>query len=518
MATTDKYDRQLRLWGAKGQRALGSTCVVLVGASAAGTETLKNLVLPGIGSFCVVDDAMATKQDAASNFFVTDTTSTKSRAQVVSEHLQELNPDVKGAFQSVPKLSEIEDWPSVFAKETNGKEKLMIIASDLNPQVLESLSIACDSQKLALVVVQSYGLIGSVRLQLPGNVPLLEPKPTNAPPDLRLKTSFPALDQLLHSVDLKSLENHQHGHVPYPILLKLAMKEWRAAHNNKLPTSFAEKQEFKNKVKGMSRDYNKELNFQEAVQNSYLAYAERDVIVPENLDPSSTLGILYQGLETFMSRHQGRAPLNGSIPDMTASTDSYVALQQIYKTQAEQDLKEVISLCSGVSEDDVTSFCANVFAVDQISTRSLVEEFHENPSADLLDEWKMYLMDPYEVPVHTPMLWYLGIRACQVFFKDHQRYPGTTSNWESDVPLLQENYKQVVVHYQLTDEQLLQEHAANICLELTRYANAEIHTVASVVGGVASQEAVKIITGQYTPVNNTYVYNGIVSVGGVYQF
>ena len=56
MATTDKYDRQLRLWGASGQRALGSTLVVLVGSSACGTETLKNLVLPGVGSFLVLDD------------------------------------------------------------------------------------------------------------------------------------------------------------------------------------------------------------------------------------------------------------------------------------------------------------------------------------------------------------------------------------------------------------------------------------------------------------------------------
>ena len=56
MATTDKYDRQLRLWGASGQRALGNTMVVLLGSSACGTETLKNLVLPGVGSFLVVDD------------------------------------------------------------------------------------------------------------------------------------------------------------------------------------------------------------------------------------------------------------------------------------------------------------------------------------------------------------------------------------------------------------------------------------------------------------------------------
>ena len=53
--------------------------------------------------------------------------------------------------------------------------------------------------------------------------------------------------------------------------------------------------------------------------------------------------------------------------------------------------------------------------------------------------------------------------------------------------------------------------------ELARYANAEIHTIASIVGGVASQEAVKIITGQYVPLNNTYIYNGIASTGDVYK-
>ena len=43
MATSDKYDRQLRLWGASGQRALGETTIVLVNATSSGTETLKNL-------------------------------------------------------------------------------------------------------------------------------------------------------------------------------------------------------------------------------------------------------------------------------------------------------------------------------------------------------------------------------------------------------------------------------------------------------------------------------------------
>lgn len=43
-----KYDRQLRLWAANGQAALEEAHVLLLTASAAGAEILKNLVLPGM--------------------------------------------------------------------------------------------------------------------------------------------------------------------------------------------------------------------------------------------------------------------------------------------------------------------------------------------------------------------------------------------------------------------------------------------------------------------------------------
>lgn len=44
-----KYDRQLRLWGANGQRRLMNAHVCVLGSGATASETLKNLVLPGIG-------------------------------------------------------------------------------------------------------------------------------------------------------------------------------------------------------------------------------------------------------------------------------------------------------------------------------------------------------------------------------------------------------------------------------------------------------------------------------------
>lgn len=42
-----------------------------------------------------------------------------------------------------------------------------------------------------------------------------------------------------------------------------------------------------------------------------------------------------------------------------------------------------------------------------------------------------------------------------------------------------------------------------------RYGGAELHTIGAFVGGVAAQEVIKIVTHQYVPFSNTYIYNGI---------
>jgi amyloid beta precursor protein binding protein 1 len=99
-----KYDRQLRLWAASGQAALEDAHVLLAnaGAGVVGIEALKNLVLPGIGAFTVLDEADVTEADLGVNFFLEEESLGKSRAAETCRCLQELNPDVGGHFlQSV---------------------------------------------------------------------------------------------------------------------------------------------------------------------------------------------------------------------------------------------------------------------------------------------------------------------------------------------------------------------------------------------------------------------------------
>ena len=41
------------------------------------------------------------------------------------------------------------------------------------------------------------------------------------------------------------------------------------------------------------------------------------------------------------------------------------------------------------------------------------------------------------------------------------------------------------------------------------YGACEIPSVASLIAGVAAQEVIKVITGQFIPLNNTFIYNAI---------
>lgn len=82
-----RYDRQIRLWGDEGQTSIQKTRVCVLGSSALATEILKSLVLAGIESFHVVDDALVSATDLGQNFFVAESALGGHRAAAVVELL-----------------------------------------------------------------------------------------------------------------------------------------------------------------------------------------------------------------------------------------------------------------------------------------------------------------------------------------------------------------------------------------------------------------------------------------------
>lgn len=55
-------------------------------------------------------------------------------------------------------------------------------------------------------------------------------------------------------------------------------------------------------------------------------------------------------------------------------------------------------------------------------------------------------------------------------------------------------------------------------IEIGRYEGSKLHMIASVLGGMASQEAVKLITNQFVPINNTLIYDGLKSEASIFEF
>ena len=53
--------------------------------------------------------------------------------------------------------------------------------------------------------------------------------------------------------------------------------------------------------------------------------------------------------------------------------------------------------------------------------------------------------------------------------------------------------------------------------ELLRYGRAQLHCVSSFMGGLAAQEACKLMMNQYVPLNHTLVYDGIHGKVSVFQ-
>lgn len=533
---TDKYDRQLRMWGANGQRALNNSRILLIGAGPTGTETLKNLVLPGVGHFTILDDAVVEPRDLGNNFFVEKEHVGKPRAAVTCELLLEMNPDVKGDFDTSKPATLIAQNPGYFSNFS------LVIASQLDIRSLEALGRVCWSSNTPLIVCRSYGLIGYLRVQLSDHQ-VVESKLDKDLQDLRICTPWKELADHCSSIDLPSLDSKVHSHTPFVVILVQAAAAWRDAHEGMLPKTFAEKQAFKSAVKGMARDYEKELNFEEAFENAYKAYALpgvqenvqgllEDALATPLASDSPSFCILLKALAEFMApggEGAGCPPLAGDIPDMTSETDAYVTLQQLYRGKAQIDAQALMaratSLASaaGVPPDnmptseEVALFCKHCRSLLRVRTRSLETELTpasggNTHTAEIVTE---VMEDPYEAPQQTPILWYLGLRLVDAFQAKHGRYPGEEDeHYAADKATLIEELPALLSSMGLSE---VEHFGANHAKEMARWGAAELHTTAAVVGGLTSQEAVKVLTRQYSPLNNTAIYNGIAGVIGAYE-
>ena len=508
-----RYDRQLRLWGDHGQSLLESSHVCLINATATGTEILKNLILPGIGAFTIVDANVASVSDLGVNFFVSSDYMGKSKSQVTMNFLQELNMDVKGNFID-------DDFESLLSTDNNFFSQFsLVIASDLQESSLSKLSAILWKSCIPLLVARSYGLIGYIRVAVPCHE-VIESHPDNFHDDLRLDCPFQELVTYMDAIDLATMDGSQRNNVPYLVILFKTLQKWKAIHDNKFPSSYKEKKEFKAFVQhemGTNSEGVEDDNVEEAVKNvnhkivcTKLPQDVHEILEDPmcNITPdSSNFWILARAIREYVhGEGKGCLPLRGSIPDMTSSSAMYVDLQRVYQRHANGDVDIVFSHVhrilnnlgkpkNTVSRKSVQDFCKNSAFLKVVRFRSLSEE-HSHLKVETL---RSHLNDPDDISVY-----YVLLRAADKYYSLYQCYPGEKQDmFESDVAQMKAFVVDFMSSNGLSSCNVSDDHITEFC----RYGGSEIHSVAAFIGGVASQEIIKLITHQFVPINNSFVYH-----------
>ncbi|KAJ3894343.1 hypothetical protein GG344DRAFT_41276 [Lentinula edodes] len=494
-AKTRRYDRQLRLWAASGQAALESARILVIPATATATSILKNLVLPGLGHFTVMDDKAVTGADAGNNFFLDGSKSIgKSRAEEAVKGLMEMNDGVEG-------VADVRDIDEVLKNDQGWLKSFnIVVAHNVDSDVLDDLA-ALLWPETHLVVVNSAGFLAEFSVHYREHQVIESHSETSA--SLRIDQAFPALLEYAMSLPLDTMDITDHAHIPFPVILVRALEEWRREREQGAPRTSAEKKAFKERIRAMMRKFDEE-NFEEAEAQAFKCWTP--TVVPSEVrelftlyslskpssSTSSSFAALISALSQFVQNNpaspqytSGLLPLTSSLPDMKSSTEEYVKLQKLYRAQSEKEkqvFKDYLSKRQ-VDVDDVTIdvFLKNSHALKVLKGREWKDI---NPGSKELLADKLST-NPKEAAIHLALAAARKLRAQGI--------------------LDQNNLKDLLTAEVRTflppGTELPEADWSIISGEIARAPSADLPTTAAFLGGLVAQEVIKMITKQYIPIS-----------------
>jgi len=521
-----KYDRQIRLWGMHGQKRIEKCHVCLLGAGPAGTETLKNLILPGIGQFTVIDGEKVTNRDLGNNFFVEISGVGNSRADETQRFLQELN-----SFVAVNKAID-QDPTSLINNDPDFVSKYdVIVANNLPNSVISKLSDAVVKHDKILVTLRTNGMTGIVRLYKSEHR-VREKKLDTFRWDLRLSHPWKELEEYAATFDMEAMyaeietKSSEFVHAPFVAILIQAVKEFKKTHNGNLPKTETEKVSFQKQILASGREYQHAHNFQEARDNAYLCYVPfsipsevQDILKDDKCNnltkDSKKFWILSRALKEFVAKEGGGVylPLSGVLPDISTTAPIYITLQKIYNAKAAEDCeafaKHTRALLKSLGRNE-----------DEISAEKI--QFFCKQSADL----QVSRFVPVSTEFDTSKLqkdniefwdekgkWFICNYAAGRFQAEHGRLPGDRNTDQmADFDSLKKHCDEIVKDFGFESDTVPDSYLKEMC----RFGGSQIHTTAAYIGGVAAQEIIKILTKQWVPINNTFIYDAISGNGGVF--
>lgn len=190
---------------------------------------------------------------------------------------------------------------------------------------------------------------------------------------------------------------------------------------------------------------------------------------------------MIRALKDFVQEDNGdRLPLPGVLPDMTADTETFIHLQNIYRQQALLDSDNVYRRCKKlltelgrpidvISEKDVRLLCREAMNITVIKGTKISGEYVKNSDATTLIEAEMH--------GKTLIEYYVALRAYERYLTECGTIPGE-GMVEKDT-----------ARYKITANKILADwgfsHASlsdDIVHEICHLGGAEFHSISSFIG------------------------------------
>lgn len=341
---------------------------------------------------------------------------------------------------------------------------------------------------------------------------------------------------------MELMNGEEFAHIPYVCLLLHYLSQWEGKHDGKLPESYRDKTAFRDLVRSGSAS---EENFDEACAAVLKALnpptppsAVREILeAPETQNLTATsppFWVIAKAMDHFYQKH-GELPLPGAVPDMKAQSETYIQLQNIYKTKAREDCAEVTATVRdlekqtgrssklSIEDKEIENFCKGAAHIALVRGRPL-KIVHPGVVATFGDRAK-YMSQQLSNSESLVGL-YIAFLAWDAYVATHTStemiagVPGSAQgDLETDAEkltgiahkIIDSVIKEAGEVLENPDYETLKEKTGNHCWELARAGGAELHNIASLTGGLIAQEVIKVITKQYVPIDNNCVFDGIMS-------
>ncbi|WWC71092.1 uncharacterized protein I206_105045 [Kwoniella pini CBS 10737] len=220
------YDRQIRLWGLEAQNRMRSSTVLILSLRGLAHETIKNLVLAGIGRLIVADDSTVTQEDLGSGFLFREEENAvgQNRTKAALPQISSLNPLV--SLTALETLQPFIDGSESEIVDFLKREKVdVIVACDLPKSQLEAIDEAARKAGSMFYAAGTYGFYGYVFADLGESYEHVynqKATPENSTPGLAKKIlSYPSFNQALSSTNWgKPAIEADQGGSPYRGLTK----------------------------------------------------------------------------------------------------------------------------------------------------------------------------------------------------------------------------------------------------------------------------------------------------------